>query len=106
MSYPGPPYTPYDGPLDCGGCHKYFHEDDINTTDGKCRDCTVREIDTSNICDVEVDGIDTSDYPDFCDAFISAATWKDTGEELNDSEIDALNNEHDFVYGKVLDHLH
>ncbi len=31
-------------------------------------------LDYSQIEDVEVDGIDTRDYPDFCDAFIAAAT--------------------------------
>ena len=30
---------------------------------------------------IEVDGVDTSDYPDFCDAFFSRATEKETGRD-------------------------
>ena len=30
-------------------------------------------LDYTKIEDVEVDGIDTSDYPDFCDAYIATA---------------------------------
>ncbi len=33
-------------------------------------------LDYTKIEDVEVDGIDTSDYPDFCDAYIAAATYR------------------------------
>jgi hypothetical protein len=50
----------------------------------------VYEIDFDNVTDIEIDGIDTSDYPDFCDAFILSAVWKDTGIELNEDELDAL----------------
>lgn len=39
-----------------------------------------------------IDGIDTRDYPDFCDAFISSANWV-TGEELTDEELEQLNEE-------------
>jgi hypothetical protein len=34
------------------------------------------KLDYTKIEDVEVDGIDTSDYPDFSDAYIAAATYK------------------------------
>lgn len=40
----------------------------------------------------EIDGVDPSDYPDFCDAYIADAYWKDTGKVLTDEEIDMLNN--------------
>jgi hypothetical protein len=49
-----------------------------------------REIDIKYIYDIEVDGVNTTDYPDFCDAYFSAARWEDTGEELTDSELDEL----------------
>lgn len=59
-----------------------------------------------NICDVEVDGIDPKDYPDFCDAYISYAVWKDTGVELTEDELSELNDKHgEFVYKKVVDYL-
>lgn len=50
--------------------------------------------------DVEVDGIDTSDYPDFADAFISWGVWSD-GTDLTDDELDILNEDGDFVYSAV-----
>lgn len=48
----------------------------------------------ANITDFEIEDIHMWDYPDFCDAFISSAAWKDTGEELTESELEELNNEH------------
>ena len=48
----------------------------------------------NNITDIEIEGIDMRDYPDFCDAYISYAVWEDTGEELTDEELDKLNEEH------------
>ena len=63
-------------------------------------------MDLSNIIDVDVDGIDTGDYPDFCDAFITYAVWKDTLTELTEEELTELNETHpDFVYECVIDRL-
>ena len=64
----------------------------------------VSKIDTSQVEDVEVDGIDTRDYPDFCDAFILEATYK--GREMTDEELEALNEDSDFVYDKVMESLY
>jgi len=61
------------------------------------------ELDYSQIEDVEVDGIDTRDYPDFCDAFISSATYM--GREMTDEELEVLNQDGDFIYEKVIDWL-
>ena len=61
------------------------------------------ELDYSKITDVELDGIDTRDYPDFCDAFVCSATYK--GREMTDSELDRLNEDSDFVYEKVMERL-
>jgi hypothetical protein len=38
---------------------------------------------------IEIDGIDTQDYPDFCDAYISYAQFDDS-VELNDKELEIL----------------
>ncbi len=54
----------------------------------------------------EFDGIDFSDYPDFCDAYISKAYWIDTGEELSDDEMEELNENGDLVYEAVMNHLY
>jgi len=61
-------------------------------------------IDTTKICDVEIDGIDTRDYPKFCDAFILSANWLD-GTPLNDEELDELSEDQEFVHQKVWDFL-
>ena len=63
----------------------------------------VSKIDTSQVEDIEIDGIDTRDYPDFCDAFILEATYK--GREMTDEELEALNEDSDFVYDKVMELL-
>jgi hypothetical protein len=61
-------------------------------------------LDYSKIADVEVDGIDTRDYPDFCDAFIASATYK--GLPMTDSQLDRLNDDKDYVYEEVMAHLY
>jgi hypothetical protein len=59
------------------------------------------------VADIEVDGINTADYPDFCDAFISSASvecesgWRDATEE----ELDELSSNSDLVYEQVLEFL-
>ena len=55
------------------------------------------------ITNIELGGIDTNDYPDFCDAFIESAEID--GVELTDSELDELNCNSEFVYDCVLKHL-
>lgn len=61
----------------------------------------IEELDFSSI---ELDGIDTNDYPDFVDAFICNANYKN-GTELTDVELDELNNDGELVYQCVIDHL-
>ena len=62
----------------------------------------------NNIVDIEIDGIDTSDCHDFCDAFISSAGWLDTGKDLTETELDELNNGDysDFVYNQVIERVY
>ncbi len=62
------------------------------------------KLDYSKISDVEVDGIDTRDYPDFCDAFIASAFYDD--REMTDEELDILNDDGDFVYEAIQTHLY
>ena len=58
-------------------------------------------VDTKLIEDVVMGGIDTKDYPDFCDAFIESAIWIDSGKQLTESEIDELNEDSEYVYDKA-----
>lgn len=61
-------------------------------------------LDYSKIDDIELDGIDHRDYPDFCDAYICSASYK--GRDMSDSELDRLNQDSDFVYQCVLDKVY
>lgn len=51
------------------------------------------------ISNVQVEGIDTRDYPDFCDAYIVSADYD--GEPMTDEQIDELNQDYQFVYESV-----
>tara|TARA_R110000744_G_scaffold134922_1_gene244212 strand:+ start:10071 stop:10262 length:192 start_codon:yes stop_codon:yes gene_type:complete len=61
------------------------------------------KIDFEKITNVEIDGIDTKDYPDFCDAFISNADYN--GVEMTDEQLEEINEFGDFVYECVLNFL-
>ena len=64
---------------------------------------TVLIMDYKLIDNIEVDGIDTKDYPDFCDAFIASADYD--GKPMTDEQLDNLNEDSDFVYECVQNHL-
>ena len=59
------------------------------------------------IVDLEVDDIDTRDYPDFCDAYVSYAVWADTKKPLTDDELDNFNAVcSDQVYEAVMERIY
>lgn len=60
-------------------------------------------INFSNIADIEFHNIDFKDYPDFCDAFICSAYHN--GIKCTDEELDEINDNRDFVYEKLMEHL-
>ena len=63
------------------------------------------KIDTAEIEDIEYEDIIWSDYPDFCDAYISEATYK--GREMTKKELDILNEDHrDYVYETLWNYLY
>jgi hypothetical protein len=63
-------------------------------------------IDFNNIEDIQIDGIDINDYPDFVDAFLGDAIWKDSGKELTDEELEDINDNHsDWVYEQTWEQL-
>ena len=61
-------------------------------------------MDLSKLTNIEVDGIDTTDYPKFCDAFIASADYN--GKPLTDKELDKLNEDSDFVHSCVEDSIY
>jgi hypothetical protein len=58
------------------------------------------ELDYSKISDIEIENIDYSDYPDFCDAYISDATYD--GEPMSNEQLEQLNYDTSFVYDQVI----
>lgn len=50
---------------------------------------------------LEVDGIDTKDYPDFSDAFFCAGEYDD-GSPLEDEVLEQLTSDGDLLY----EHIH
>jgi hypothetical protein len=61
------------------------------------------KINYSKITGVSIDGIDHSDYPDYCDAYIDEAFYN--GIPLTEEQLEELNEDRDFVYNKVMDFL-
>ena len=57
----------------------------------------MKQIDYTSL---EIDGIDMQDFPDFCDAYISAGSYTD-GTELSDEDLEQLNNDRELVYSLV-----
>ena len=54
---------------------------------------------------LEVDGVDTRDYPDFCDAFFISGQYTD-GTDLPDNVLDDLTSNGDLLYEHVLNQLY
>ena len=58
--------------------------------------------DLNLIDDVEIEGIDIEDYPDFCDAFLIGASYK--GRELTEDELEYVQDSNpEWFYDKVWD---
>ena len=61
-------------------------------------------IDFELIDNVVVNGIDYSDYPDFCDAYVAEADYD--GKPMSDEMIEVINYDYtDFVLEQVYSHL-
>ena len=69
----------------------------------KLREQLALELNVEKIDDVVVEGINTMDYPDFCDAYIESATLIDNGKcrDATDRELDIINEDSNFVYSEV-----
>lgn len=72
----------------------------INELVQKAKEAPARIVlDYSKIDDVQVEGIDGRDAPDFCDAFICSASYD--GRDMTDEELEILNDDRDYVYNAV-----
>jgi hypothetical protein len=57
----------------------------------------MKEVDFKSL---QVENINYSDYPDFCDAYICGGSFVD-GEPLDDVTIEKLNQDNDAIYEAV-----
>ena len=62
-----------------------------------------KTMDYKKIDNIEIDGIDTKDYPDFCDAYISSADYD--GVPMTDEQLDELNEDGDFQHECIMNDL-
>jgi hypothetical protein len=53
------------------------------------------------VVDAEVDGVDSRDYPDFCDAYFCSAFYEDSGEALSEDDLILL----DELFPEVLNEM-
>ena len=64
-------------------------------------------LDYSRIDDVEIEGIDFGDAPDFCDAYVASATYNDPKHgyrRLTEDELEGLDA--DWVFEQVENWIH
>ena len=73
--------------------------------DSEAVDTSQRNINLSQIDNIEFEDIDHNDHPDFCDAYISSADMN--GEAMSEEELNDLNENYgDFVHEKLFEHLY
>jgi hypothetical protein len=61
-------------------------------------------MDYKKIDNIKFDGVDLHDIPDMCDAFIQSADY--LGEPMSQAQLDEINDDHDFVYEKLMEHIY
>ena len=59
------------------------------------------ELDYRLISNVELDGLNQKDYPDFVDAYITSADYN--GEPMTEEQLNAVNEDSDYVYAHVVE---
>ncbi len=64
----------------------------------------ITSLDYSKIQDIEIDGLNHRDAPDYVDAYISSATYR--GQPMSEKQLDRLNQDSDFVYRCVMNYLY
>jgi hypothetical protein len=65
---------------------------------------SVFNLDYSLIDNIQFEGIDHSDAPDYCDAYIVSADYD--GVAMTEEQIELLNEDTDFVYEKLMDYIY
>ena len=62
------------------------------------------KLDYTKISNIEFDGIDHRDYPDYCDAYIASADYD--GEPMTDEQLEEIGEDRDFVYESLMNYLY
>jgi hypothetical protein len=62
-----------------------------------------KTMDYKKIDNIEIDGIDTKDYPDFCDAYIVSADYD--GVPMTDKQLDEINEDGDFQHQCIMNDI-
>ena len=62
-----------------------------------------KKMDYKKIENIEIDGIDTKDYPDFCDAYIVSADYD--GVPMTEEQLDEINDDGDFQHECIMNDL-
>lgn len=60
-------------------------------------------MDYRKITDIEFDGINHRDAPDYCDAFIKSAYYE--GKEMTEEQLELINDDADFVHEKLIEYI-
>jgi len=60
-------------------------------------------MDYRKIDNIEVDGIDPKDCPDYVDSFIASADYN--GKPMTEKQLNEINEDSGFVYECVIEHL-
>lgn len=88
---------PTEHDKDCDGCGKNVsvpgidkHEENpAERDDVFCDLCLWKNsFDAKKISNTKIDGVDTGDVPDFCDAYIESGDYD--GEEMTEAQLEAL----------------
>ena len=61
-------------------------------------------MDLTKIDNLEFDGIDHEDHPDYCDAYILSADYD--GKEMTEQQLEELNEDKEFVHEKLFNYLY
>jgi len=63
----------------------------------------MKTMDYKKIDNIEIDGIDTKDYPDFSNAYIVSADYD--GVPMTDQQLDEINDVGDFQHECIMNDL-
>jgi hypothetical protein len=83
---------------------KGYTDYEINHTINLIKEISKGTLDYSKIDNIEFDGIDHSDAPDYCDAYIVSANYD--GVPMTEEQIEELNEDSEFVYESLMNYLH